>query len=130
METMPINKNELLAQIQEIAERKQNLIDVVKNIQQQISDMENTRAELIQDYFDILLEEEYDQDYINKYDFIDELDIAPDRKTRRDVMTAVDSIKAKKSSKYYKMRPRNPRADRTKSLEKKSASKNMKKLRC
>ena len=127
---MPINKNELLAQIQEIAERKQNLIDVVKNIQQQISDMENTRAELIQDYFDILLEEEYDQDYINKYDFIDELDIAPDRKTRRDVMTAVDSIKAKKSSKYYKMRPRNPRADRTKSLEKKSASKNMKKLRC
>ena len=127
---MPINKNELLAQIQEIAEHKQNLIDVVKDIQQQISDMENTRAELIQDYFDILLEEEYDQDYINKYDFIDELDIAPDRKTRRDVMTAVDSIKAKKSSKYYKMRPRNPRADRTKSLEKKSASKNMKKLRC
>lgn len=59
----------------------------------------------------------------------EDLDYIPERKTRRDVMTAVMSVKAKKSSKYYKMKPRNPRADRTKSAENKLASKTKKKLR-
>jgi hypothetical protein len=101
-----------------VQERKQALMEAI--IQQQQS--------AAQYNFDILFDDDLidliDQDYyvLDAYDFIEDMDITPERKTRRDVMTAIESIKAKKSSKYYKMRPRNPRADRTKSIEKKLAS--------
>ncbi len=121
-----ISKGDILDKIKDITERKEKIAKIMKALEQQMINLEDQRAELFYDYFDILIdEEEIDQDYpeLDEYDSIDDFEITPDRKTRRDVLTAVDSIKAKKSSRYYKMRPRNPRLDRTKSPEKKNASK-------
>jgi hypothetical protein len=123
------SKGEILQKINCITERKDNVSKLIKALEKHLINLEDERAELVHDYFDILIdEEEIDEEVfpLDEFDFIEDFDIMPDRKTRRDVLTAVDSVKAKKSSRYHKMKPRNPRADKTKSNEKKAVSKEFK----
>jgi hypothetical protein len=123
------SKGEILHKINCITERKDNVFKLIKALEKHLINLEDERAELVHDYFDILIdEEEIDEEVspLDEFDFIEDFDIMPDRKTRRDVLTAVESVKAKKSSRYHKMKPRNPRADKTKSDEKKAISKEFK----
>lgn len=48
----------------------------------------------------------------------------PEHKTKADILTVPMAVKAGKSSKFHKMKPRSPKRDRTKTAEKKTWCKN------
>jgi hypothetical protein len=70
----------------------------------------------------------FNEDDADAVDWEDGFDMDMDivvqpRKTRRDILTPFDAIKACKSSKTHKLRPRSPKRDRTKTQEAKGHTK-------
>lgn len=91
------------------------------------------RIEFLSKKRDEMTSSQPDDDYVDDFeyenqpddgDMYDDYEFFPkERKTRKDVLTVIESIKAQKSSKHFKMKPRTVKKDKTKTRESKNRAK-------